>query len=109
MADRAATGCDLLSPQIGKALDRGVLGHEDREPLARLPDGGNRLHRRARGDTPTPTLPRKRERERTVFAAIGKAKGGEMRGLRLKPGPLHLAAIVLAHLACMSLILWLSL
>ncbi|WP_164939534.1 hypothetical protein [Bradyrhizobium zhanjiangense] len=47
-----------------------------------------------------------------MFAAISKfrkAKGGEMRGFRLKPGPLHLAAIVLAHLACMSLIVWLSL
>lgn len=31
-----------------------------------------------------------------------------MRGLRLEPGPLHLAAIVLMHLACMSLIVWLS-
>jgi len=28
---------------------------------------------------------------------------------RLKAGPLHLAAIVLAHFACMSLIVWLSL
>jgi len=47
-----------------------------------------------------------------VFAEIGKsrkAKGGEIRGFRLKPGPLHLAAIVLAHLACMSLIVWLPL
>jgi hypothetical protein len=35
--------------------------------------------------------------------------GGGMRGLRLKAGPLHLAAIVLAHFACMSLIVWLSL
>ncbi len=32
-----------------------------------------------------------------------------MRRLRLKAGPLHLAAIVLAHLACMSLIVRLSL
>lgn len=32
-----------------------------------------------------------------------------MRGLRLNAGPLHLAAISLAHLACMSLIVWLSL
>lgn len=32
-----------------------------------------------------------------------------MHSLRLKAGPLHLAAIVLAHLACMSLIVWLSL
>ena len=32
-----------------------------------------------------------------------------MRGLHLKAGPLHLAAIVLADLACMSLIVWLSL
>lgn len=32
-----------------------------------------------------------------------------MRGLRLKAGPLHLAAIVLAHFACMSLMVWLSL
>jgi hypothetical protein len=32
-----------------------------------------------------------------------------MRRSSLKPGPLHLAAIVLAHLACMSLIVWLSL
>jgi len=31
------------------------------------------------------------------------------RRLRLKAGPLHLAAIVLTHLACMSLIVWLSL
>lgn len=31
-----------------------------------------------------------------------------MRRLRFKAGPLHLAAIVLAHLACMSLIVWLS-
>lgn len=55
---------------------------------------------------------RKRERKRTVFAAIGKSgrsKGGEMRELRLKAGPLHLAAIVLAHFACMSLIVWFSL
>ncbi|MCK1711114.1 MULTISPECIES: hypothetical protein [unclassified Bradyrhizobium] len=47
-----------------------------------------------------------------MFAAIGKsgrAKGGEMRELRLKAGPLHLAAIVLAHFACMSLIVWFSL
>lgn len=29
--------------------------------------------------------------------------------LRLKAGPLHLAAIMLTHLACMSLIVWLSL
>ncbi|MBB4369613.1 hypothetical protein ACVIW2_008070 [Bradyrhizobium huanghuaihaiense] len=28
---------------------------------------------------------------------------------RLKAGPLHLAAIVLMHFACMSLIVWLSL
>jgi hypothetical protein len=32
-----------------------------------------------------------------------------MRRLSHKSGPLHLAAIVLAHLACMSLIVWLSL
>ena len=32
-----------------------------------------------------------------------------MRRLRLKAGPLHLAAIVLVHLGCMSLIVWLSL
>ncbi|MGY4597473.1 hypothetical protein ACVWXL_005219 [Bradyrhizobium sp. GM22.5] len=32
-----------------------------------------------------------------------------MRGLRLNAGPLHLAAILVAHLACMSLIVWLSL
>jgi hypothetical protein len=32
-----------------------------------------------------------------------------MRALRLKAGPLHLAAIVLTHFACMSLIVWLSL
>lgn len=31
-----------------------------------------------------------------------------MRGLRLKRGPLYLATIVLMHLACMSLIVWLS-
>ncbi|WP_157195730.1 hypothetical protein [Bradyrhizobium sp. YR681] len=37
------------------------------------------------------------------------AKDGGMRRLRLKAGPLHLAAIVLAHFACMSLIVWLSL
>ncbi|KYK47511.1 hypothetical protein A1D31_30195 [Bradyrhizobium liaoningense] len=35
-------------------------------------------------------------------------KSNDARGLRLKPGPLHLAAIVLMHLACMSLIVWLS-
>jgi hypothetical protein len=35
--------------------------------------------------------------------------GGGMRRLSLKVGPLHLAAIVLAHFACMSLIVWLSL
>lgn len=28
--------------------------------------------------------------------------------LRLKPGPLHLATIVLMHFVCMSLIVWLS-
>jgi len=47
-----------------------------------------------------------------VFAAIGKSSkaiGGGMRGLGLRAGPLHLAAIVLMHLACMSLIVWLSL
>ena len=32
-----------------------------------------------------------------------------MRKSSLKAGPLHLAAIVLAHLACMSLMVWLSL
>jgi len=32
-----------------------------------------------------------------------------MCGLRLKAGPLHLAAIVLAHLACLGLMVWLSL
>jgi hypothetical protein len=32
-----------------------------------------------------------------------------MRRLRLEAGPLHLAAIVLAHFVCMSLIIWLSL
>lgn len=32
-----------------------------------------------------------------------------MRRSGLKAGPLHLAAIVLAHLACMSLLVWLSL
>ncbi|MGY4431035.1 hypothetical protein ACVWWO_003512 [Bradyrhizobium sp. F1.13.1] len=32
-----------------------------------------------------------------------------MRRLRLKASRLYLAAIVLAHLACMSLIVWLSL
>jgi len=32
-----------------------------------------------------------------------------MRAVRLKAGPLHLAAIVLLHFACMSLIVWLSL
>jgi hypothetical protein len=32
-----------------------------------------------------------------------------MRRLRLEAGPLHLAAIVLAHFACMSLIVWMSL
>ncbi len=30
-----------------------------------------------------------------------------MRAPRLKAGPLHLTAIVLMHLACMSLIVWL--
>jgi hypothetical protein len=57
-------------------------------------------------------LSRKRERERTVFGAIGKsneARDGKMRARRLEAGPLHLAAIVLAHFACMSLIVWLSL
>jgi hypothetical protein len=32
-----------------------------------------------------------------------------MSRLSLKAGPHHLAAIVLAHFACMSLIVWLSL
>ncbi len=32
-----------------------------------------------------------------------------MRRFRLEAGPLHLAAIVLMQLACMSLIVWLSL
>ncbi len=32
-----------------------------------------------------------------------------MRRLRPKAAPLHLAAIVLAHLACMSLLVWPSL
>ena len=32
-----------------------------------------------------------------------------MRRRRLTAGPLHLAAIVLAHFACMSLIVWFSL
>ncbi len=32
-----------------------------------------------------------------------------MRGLSLEAGPLHLAAIVLMHVVCMSLIVWLSL
>jgi hypothetical protein len=32
-----------------------------------------------------------------------------MRGLRFRNGPLHLAAIVLMHLACMSLLVWFSL
>jgi len=32
-----------------------------------------------------------------------------MRALHLTAGPAHLAAIVLAHFACMSLIVWLSL
>lgn len=32
-----------------------------------------------------------------------------MRGRRLRAGPLHLATIVLAHFACMCLIVWLSL
>jgi hypothetical protein len=32
-----------------------------------------------------------------------------MHRLRLEAGPLHLAAIVLAHLACMSMIVWFSL
>lgn len=32
-----------------------------------------------------------------------------MRRPRLKAGPLHLAAILLVHFACMSLIVWLSL
>jgi hypothetical protein len=32
-----------------------------------------------------------------------------MRKSSLKAGPLHLASIVLAHFACMSLIVWLSL
>ncbi|MEY9178915.1 hypothetical protein ABIG06_000620 [Bradyrhizobium sp. USDA 326] len=74
-------------------------------------EGSRLLGVLARGNTLSPALPRKRGRERTVFAATGKsnkAKGGRMRGLRLKPGPLHLAAIVLMHLACMSLIVWLS-
>jgi hypothetical protein len=34
---------------------------------------------------------------------------GEMSGPSLQAGPLHLAAIVLAHLACMALIVWMSL
>jgi hypothetical protein len=33
----------------------------------------------------------------------------ENRAPRITAGPLHLAAIVLAHFACMSLIVWLSL
>ena len=32
-----------------------------------------------------------------------------MHSLRFNAGPLHLAVIVLTHLACMSLIVWLSL
>ena len=32
-----------------------------------------------------------------------------MHGSRFRAGPLHLAAIVLAHFACMSLMVWLSL
>ncbi|SCB44536.1 hypothetical protein GA0061099_1007547 [Bradyrhizobium yuanmingense] len=46
-----------------------------------------------------------------MFTATGKsnmAKGRRMRRLRLRPGPLHLAAILLMHVACMSLIVWLS-
>ncbi|MGY4622363.1 hypothetical protein [Bradyrhizobium sp. USDA 4486] len=55
---------------------------------------------------------RKRGTERAVFAAMGKSntpRGTEMRAPRLRAGPLHLAAIVLMHFACMSLIVWLSL
>ena len=83
-----------------------------RERSAQPGEGSLLLGVLARGDTPTPTLPRKRERERTVFLAIGepsKAGGGHMRAVRLTAGPLHLAAIVLLHFACMSLIVWLSL
>ena len=32
-----------------------------------------------------------------------------MHSVRFNAGPLHLAAIVLMHFACMSLIVWLSL
>lgn len=74
-------------------------------------EGSRLLGALARGNTLSPALPRKRARERTVFAAGGKSnktKDGEVRRLRLEPGPLHLAAIVLMHLACMSLIVWLS-
>jgi|EndMetStandDraft_6_1072998.scaffolds.fasta_scaffold51249_2 hypothetical protein len=43
-------------------------------------------------------------------AAIGRTQfESRVERLRLKAGPLHLAAIVLAHFACMSLIVWLSL
>jgi hypothetical protein len=70
-------------------------------------EGSRLLGVLARGNTLSPALPRMRGRERTVFAATGKSNK-TMRGLRLKPGPLHLAAIVLMHVACMSLIVWLS-
>ena len=54
-----------------------------------------------------------KQESRAPFRFVGTdtalGGGGEMHRLRLKAGPLHLAAIVLAHFACMSLIVWLSL
>ena len=49
MADRTAAGGDLLAAQIVETLDRRLFRHQDREPVPRLPDGGDRLHRHVGG------------------------------------------------------------
>ena len=92
MADRAAAGRDLLAAQIGKTLDRRVFGHEDREPLAGLPDRGDRLHRRAGGGG---------EGEGRIADEPGLDRAGaqrlEQRRGRRKLLPLDLVGNVLEH------------
>ena len=92
MADRAAAGGDLLAAQIVKTLDRRLLRHQHREPIARLPDRGDRLDRHVGGS---------REGEWRISDQPGLDRTGAERFQQRRRGrkllPLDLVGNVLQH------------
>ena len=92
MADRATAGGDLLAAQIVETLDRRLLRHQHRKPIARLPDRSDRLDRHIGGC---------REGERRIADQSGFDGAGAERFQQRRRGrkllPLDLVGNVLEH------------